>query len=175
MNSTTITRIGVLLGLTFAFQALGLPQPVTGIAVNCVLFLAAALFGPRTAAVVGLLTPFAALLLGQLPPPLWPFLPWIAAANLILVAVFHAFRSLLKPARPASDRLPGLFAALSAAIVKFAWLGLAVKVWMPLLFGRAFPRPLAVALVFPQLLTAAAGGILAVFLIRPMRRVLRLP
>ncbi len=169
-----ITRIGVLLGLTLAFQAMGLPQPVTGTFVNCVLFLSAALFGPWTAAVVGCLTPFPALLLGQLPPPLWPFLPVIAAGNILLVLVFHAFRRLpLYPRKPVS-RLTGAFAVLPAAGVKFAWLAAAVAWWMPLLLGRAIPAQAAAALALPQLFTAIAGGAAAVLILPTLRQVLHM-
>ncbi len=169
-----ITRIGVMLGLTLAFQALGLPQPVTGTFVNCVLFLSAALFGPWTAAVVGCLTPFPALLLGQLPPPLWPFLPVIAVGNILLVLVFHAFRRLrLAPKKPVS-RLTDAFAILPAAGVKFAWLAAAVAWWMPLILGRAVPAQAAAALALPQLFTAIAGGAAAVLILPTMRQVLHI-
>ncbi|MBN2202360.1 ECF transporter S component [bacterium] len=169
-----ITRIGVLLGLTLAFQSLGLPQPVTGTFVNCVLFLSAALFGPWTAVAVGCLTPFPALLLGQLPPPLWPFLPVIAAGNILLVLVFHAFRRLrFIPKKPAG-RLADAIAVFPAACVKFAWLAAAVTWWMPLLLGRAVPVQAAAALASPQLFTAMAGGAAAVLILPTMLQVLHI-
>ncbi|MDM7924634.1 MAG: ECF transporter S component [bacterium] len=173
MNSKFITRIGVLLGLTLAFQAMGLPQPVTGTFVNCVLFLSAALFGPWTAAAVGCLTPFPALLLGQLPPPLWPFLPVIATGNILLVLVFHGFRRLqLNPRKPVS-RPRDAFAVLPAAALKFAWLWAAVTLWMPLLLGRTLPAQAAAALALPQLFTAIAGGAAAILTLPTLRQVLR--
>lgn len=169
-----LTRIGVLLGLTLAFQAMGLPQPVTGTFVNCVLFLSAALFGPWTAALVGCLTPFPALLLGQLPPPLWPFLPVIAAGNILLILVFHGFRRLpLYPRKPVS-RLRDTIAVLPAAGLKFAWLAAAVTWWMPLILGRAIPAQAAAALALPQLFTAIAGGAAAILIFPTLRQVLRI-
>lgn len=169
-----ITRIGVLLGLTLAIQSLGLPQPVTGVFVNCVLFLSAALFGPWTAAVAGCMTPFPALLLGQLPPPLWPFLPVIASGNILLVLVFHAFRRMrLHPRKPVS-RLQDAFAVLPAAGVKFAWLAAAVFWWMPLLLGRVIPAQAAAALALPQLFTAITGGAAAILILPTMRQVLHI-
>jgi hypothetical protein len=174
MNSSKITRIGVLLGLTLAFQALGLPQPVTGTAVNCILFLSAALFGPWTAAAIGCLTPFPALLLGQLPPPLWPFLPVIAAGNILLAVVFHVFRNLPFSRKKPAGRLADAVAVIPAAAVKFAWLAAAVTWWMPLILGRTVPAQAAAALALPQLLTAAAGGGTALLLLPSLRRVLHI-
>ena len=42
----TVSRVGLLVALALALQALGLPQPITGPGVNAVLYVASLYIGP---------------------------------------------------------------------------------------------------------------------------------
>jgi hypothetical protein len=168
MQSKTlfITRLAVLIALTLGFQMLGLPQPITGPVINAILFISCFLIGPWTALALGCLTPLAAVVGGQLPPPLWPLAPCVAAANGILVLAFQWIRP--KPA-PGAGR-PGWAAVgisiLMPSLLKFAFLSLSVKNILPLLLGRSLPPLLVYAFTAPQFFTALAGGIVSLPLMK---------
>ena len=72
-----LTRIALLLALTLAVQSLRLPTPVTGPLVNFMLIFSTALVGPAGGALIGSITPGAALLLGVIPPLLAPAIRFI--------------------------------------------------------------------------------------------------
>jgi hypothetical protein len=172
MQSKTlfITRLSLLLGLTLAFQMTGLPQPVTGPVVNAVLFLSCALFGPLTALVLGFITPIAALVRGQLPPPLWPLAPCVAFANMILVMSFYAVRKGLPSRSGGTGWLAAFLSIFFPALFKFGFLTFCVKIFLPHLLGHPLPGPLVYAFTAPQFFTALAGGILALAMLRILRR-----
>ena len=155
--STTqwITRSAILLALTLAFQIVGLPQPVTGPAVNAMLILSALLAGPASGVIIGSLTPIIAWQRGILPPPLGPMVPFIAVANAVLVILF----SLL------GKRYPILGVAVGA-LAKFAVLATAVQLVVTV------PPPVAAAMGFPQLITALAGGAIALLAYRVLKGVI---
>lgn len=137
-----VTSLLVFLAV-YAFQMLGLPQPVTGPVVNAALFAAALFIGPWHAAGIGALTPAVAFARGILPAPLGPMIPFIAAGNALMVLLFHAAASRGRLA-------PGV--ALGAA-AKFALLAAAVN------FAVDVPAPVAAMMQWPQLLTALGGGL----------------
>jgi hypothetical protein len=168
MQSKTlfITRLSVLLALTLAFQMTGLPQPVTGPVVNAVLFLSCGLFGPLTALVLGFLTPVAALVRGQLPPPLWPLVPCVAMANAILSLSFHALHKGPSPRSAWMGWMSAVISIFIPAVLKFAFLSFSVKILLPHFLGRPLPPPLILVFTFPQLFTALAGGLLALGMMR---------
>lgn len=134
----------VLLAFVTAFQSLGLSQPVTGPVVNATLFLAAWLVGPLFGAAIGLLTPAVALWRGILAAPLAPMVPFIGLGNAVLVLLGFYLR-----------RVHVAAAVAAAAVVKWAILSLAVRTLVTV------PPPVAVAMQWPQLLTALAGGVVA--------------
>jgi len=134
----------LLLAFVTAFQSLGLPQPVTGPVVNATLFLAAWLVGPLFGAAIGALTPVVALWRGILAAPLAPMVPFIGVANALQVVA----AAYLRRAHVAA-------AVGVAAVVKWAVLSVAVRTLVDV------PPPIAVAMQWPQLLTALAGGVLA--------------
>ncbi len=155
--STTrwITRSAILLALTLAFQMIGLPQPVTGPAVNAMLILSALLAGPASGVIIGCLTPIIAWQRGILPPPLGPMIPFIALGNAVLVILFALLRK----------RHPVLGVA-AGAVAKFAILAAAVQLVV------SVPPPIAAAMGFPQLITALAGGAIALLAYRVLKGVI---
>ncbi|WP_324668228.1 hypothetical protein [Geochorda subterranea] len=134
----------LLLAFVTAFQSLGLPQPVTGPVVNATLFLAAWLVGPLFGAAIGALTPVVALWRGILAAPLAPLVPFIGVANALQVVAAAYLR-----------RVHAAAAVGVAALVKWAVLATAVRALVEV------PPPVAVAMQWPRLVTALAGGVLA--------------
>ena len=159
-----LARTALFLVLAVLIPTLGLPQPVTGPLVNALLILAVETAGLGTALVVGILTPMAALLHGVLPLPLLVMIPFIALGNATLTSVYNALR--------ARNRLLALAAGATA---KFMLLSIAVT-WLAarplsLLAGGAaqaviLPASLVQMMLWPQLVTAVAGGLIALGALR---------
>lgn len=161
----TVVRAGgfaTAIGLALLVPNLGLPQIITGPLVNALLLTAALELGPSPAVVLGMVTPLAAALRSVLPLPLLVMIPFIALGDAIYVLVFHRLVAL-----GARSRLLGMSLA---ALAKYALLQLAVLLLIA--------RPLSVAvgqgtqaatlsasftamMGWPQLLTALAGGAIA--------------
>ena len=144
-----LTKTALLLALTLAFQMLGFPQPITGSLVNMMLFISATISGLLGGILIGGLTPWIAFIRGILPAPLAPMIPFIMAGNAILVASFFGLK-----------RFNQYLAIIIAAVIKFAVLAIAVN------FLVEVPEQIAVMMQLPQLLTALAGGALALVLLR---------
>jgi hypothetical protein len=135
----------LLLGITL-FQMAGLPQPVTGPAVNAALFTAALWLGPWYAVAVGMCTPVVAFARGILPAPLAPMIPFIALGNGLMVGLFAL----------AGRRFGTALGVVAGSVAKFILLATAVNVFVQI------PQPAMVMMQWPQLLTALGGGFLVV-------------
>lgn len=170
-----ITRTAVLVALLVVLQwATSYTQPfagqyITGSCVNAVLAVAAVLCGLTGGAVVAVLSPFCAFLLG-IGPQLLQIVPAIALGNLVYVVVL----SLLRKRRPLWQQIVWL---TSAAAAKFAALYLAVvQVLIPVM-GPQLPAKQAatftVMFSWPQLITALAGGTLALLLLPVLRKAIK--
>lgn len=144
MSVRTLTQLAILLAITLAFQMLGLPQPITGPAVNCMLILSALTIGPMGAALIGALTPVIAFMRGILAPPLGPAIPFIVVANWVYIFAFAGLK-----------RVNMYLGLLVGAVLKLLILAGAVQ------FFIAVPPAVAKALQFPQLITALTGGLIA--------------
>lgn len=157
-NSTLLlTRSGLLLALVSIFPLLALPQPITGVAVNVVLYIASALVGPIGGIIIGCLTPWLAALRGVLPPPLIVAAPFIMLGNIILVLTFNYFR----------NRNP-LVGIISAALAKFTVIIVGAQIIIPQFLQ--LPPPVAVKVTailgLPQIFTALGGGLLALIILQ---------
>ena len=139
-----LTKLALLLALTLAFQMFGFPQPITGPAVNAMLILSTFYLGPFGGAIIGMLTPVAALMRGILAPPLGPAIPFIVGGNWAYVFAFAGIVNRNK-----------YLALLVGAGLKFLILAGAVQ------FLLSVPAPVAKALQVPQLVTAVTGGAVA--------------
>jgi len=158
-----ITRAAILLGITLAFQMLGLPQMVTGPAVNGMLLLAGTYVGLLGAVIIGMLTPFIAFIRGILAPPLGPMIPFIMLGNALWVAMYILMRNLL------GKGLRGCVAGIVlGALVKFLVLSTAVRLIV------SVPPPVAQAMQVPQLITAVIGGIVAFIVEQALNSVARI-
>ncbi|HSV32139.1 MAG TPA: ECF transporter S component [Atribacteraceae bacterium] len=154
-----VSKTAVLLALTLAVQMLGLPPPITGPLINAFLLIAAVTTGMTSGIVIGLLTPWVAFLRGILPAPLGPLIPFIMIGNAALVCVFSMIRLKRKTLST------GIIGVGAGAVVKYLILAFAVRVVVDV------PLPVARVMQFPQLLTALAGGAIALVLEQALIRV----
>lgn len=156
MNQGTqkITRVGILLALTLAIQWMGMPQLITGTAINAMLLISASTVGLIPAVMIGCITPVVALMVGIMKAPMAPVIPFIIGANAVWVMVYGFIQN--------RNRYGAM---ILAAVTKFLVLWAAVK-WI--LIGM-LPGPVlekaAVAFGITQLFTALAGGVIALAVI----------
>ncbi len=156
MKITTkiLTRSALILALAIAVQSIKMPQFVTGPLVNALLFLAAALISPISGVLIGLFTPLLAFSFGIM--PLAPAVPVIMLGNGLLAAVYGLL-----------SRKPVLGVGV-ASLAKYAVMTLSVYFLFPGLLKITFPQKVVTILTTPQLLTALAGGVLALLVIKAM-------
>ena len=147
----TITRTAILLGIALAIQLAGLQQTVVGPGVNAVLLLATALVGPVAGILIGITTPWVALLVGIM--KFAPALPVIIVGNVTLVVAFHLIR-----------RFNQVLGAGAAAVAKYLVMALGIR----LLIAAAVPvpPPAVLALTISQLWTALGGAAIALLVLR---------
>lgn len=173
-----VVQTGLMLAVLVALQAATKPlgQMVTGSCVNMVLALSAMLCGVGSGAVVALLSPVLAFLLGIAANAVT--VPAIMVGNLAFVAVL-SLPGLLGKDAPA---IRGI-AWLAGAAGKFALLYLAVNkiicgiAAQPLLSSGVLKEKMLTALPVTfgvsQLITALIGGGIAIILYYPLRRAIR--
>ena len=144
-------------------------QYVTGTCVNAVLALSVLAAGLWSGVAVALLSPVFAFLLG-IGPQLLPIVPSIAAGNLVYVLLL----GLLAGGQGAS-RLRQAAGWLLAAAAKFAVLYLLVVKLLCAVLPLKEPQAAMFTVMFsyPQLVTALAGGAIALLLAPTLRRALK--
>lgn len=153
----------LLLTIAVIIQILGknipqINQFFVGPTVNAILLLTVYLSGVKWAVLIGVLTPVLAFLSGVLATPMAPFIPFIALGNLIYISIF----ALLK------NRIKGeVIGVLLGSTAKFFFLYFsATKLIDVIALGIPAPvkEKLAIAMGLPQLITALAGGAIAISL-----------
>ncbi len=154
-----LLKLVVLMGAGLLISNLGMPQWLTGPLVNALLILTVLWLGVSQAIFVGMVTPLGAVVSGILPLPLLVMIPFIAMGNAIFVSTFGGLR-----------RTNQWVALAVGAVAKAAFLFVAVTVLVahPLSLviagqGQAVVVPASIVnmMSWPQLLTALAGGALA--------------
>lgn len=145
MDTRAQTRTALLLALTLAIQAMGLPAMVTGPLVNFMLALAVLLVGTASGVFIGFLTPWVAMMAGILPAPLSPVIPFIMAGNVVYCLLIGLFKRRLR-----------VVGVILGAVAKFAVIAGAVS------FVLTLPGPMTKVLMVPQLTNALIGGLFAV-------------
>lgn len=170
MNSLRVrylTRTGVLLALAIVFQMMGRflgPQNnfIVGPLINAILLVSTAATGVWGGVAISVIAPFVSAFTNKAPIAqfILPFSPFIALGNVILVLCFYFLYKKSKAA-----------AIASGAIFKFAFLYASVVLFTRL-FGvpDKFAKIMTALFSWPQLVTAAIGGVLAVIVIRLLRR-----
>ena len=162
----TAVMIALLVALQWATKALG--QFVTGSCVNLVLGVSTLVGGVWCGAVVALVSPFCAFLVGVGPAKL-AIVPFIAVGNLVLVLVLH----FIAGGKPLGLR--SYLAVAAAAVCKFVVLFLLVtRVAIPALnLPEAAASAMSASFSWPQLVTAAIGGVIAVPIAPAIRKALK--
>lgn len=164
-----IARTAVALALLVAAQAVTKAggQIVTGSCVNLLLAVSAGVLGFSSGAVIAIVSPFLAYLLGIAQSPIL-VVPGIAVGNLVYVAVIALLARLLREKLPKAHMFPAIVAA---ALLKFAALYLVVvKLIVPAL---GLPAEVSATFSAPQLITALIGGVLAALIVPLLRRALK--
>lgn len=149
-----LTKASVLLAIAIVFQLTKMGQYVTGTGINAVLITAVGTCGLPWAAAIGFLTPALAVLLGVQPPATVVLVPFIMASNILYAALFSIVR-----------KKNEFFGVLAAAFAKFILLYMAANIIVTKL-----PAPIKLAFSFPQLITALAGGIIAITIMKALKR-----
>lgn len=170
-----ITRTAVLTAMLIAVQwatagtQVFAGQYITGSLVNCVLAMAAVFSGLWSGVAVALLSPFCAFLLG-IGPALIQIVPCIALGNCVYVVILWALTKNWKLWK-------GTVGVTVAATAKFVTLYVAVvKVLIPVM-GQALKAPqvqkFTAMFSVPQLITALAGGALALMISPLIRKAIK--
>jgi hypothetical protein len=148
----TYAQVGTL--MLFATIAVVAPfahnQIVTGTIVNAVLFLSVMLFGFRKASVVAIAPSIVSFAIGLFPVSLAFFVPYIIVSNLVLMGNYAALSGARKSIRIGTS-----------VLLKFAFLFATSQVFFHGFMGQAISSAFAASMSYPQLITAALGGILA--------------
>ena len=172
MNKKTlwIPRTAALTALLVVLQAstaaLG-STLVTGTVVNLLLIISVMTCGAASGLSVAVLSPVLAKLIGI--GPLWGLIPFIAAGNLALAAVWQSVGGRRWGPRCAPQITALALAAAAKSLVLY--LGV-VKLALPLFSGLTAAQAAAIAHMFsaPQLVTAVLGGLLALPLLAPLKK-----
>lgn len=160
-----ITRTAVFIAVLIVWQyitSFWSNTFLTGTGVNLLLILAVMSGGPASGSTVAVLSPVFARFFGI--GPLWSLIPFIAMGNLTLVLLWHVLGS----RRSGIRRANYLLAAVLAAVAKFLVLYIGVvRIAVPFLLHLQEKQAAAISAMFslPQLITAVAGGVLAVFIL----------
>lgn len=172
-----ITRTAVLVALLIALQwaTAGTQafagQYITGTLVNCVLAVAATFGGALCGAVVAVLSPFFAFMLG-IGPKLLQIVPCIALGNLAYVLLLGC---LLK--RDTKQLWKQTMSVILAAAAKFAVLYVAVvKIMIPVMADCLKPpqiQTFTLMFSWPQLVTALLGGTAALLILPVLRKAVK--
>ena len=169
----TLCRTAIFLALLVAVQFVtrSMGQYVTGSLVNLILIASGLLCGLWGGLAVALLSYTVPQTIGGNGPAFPQIVPAIMLGNAVIVLVWHLI------AGGQNTRLPGyLLAAAAGALAKFAVLYLVIVKWlvpMVLTLNEKQTAMLSASFSFPQLITAAIGGALAILLVPPLRRALR--
>lgn len=169
MNRKTlwITQTAVLIALLIILQytTASLGQLITGSCVNAVLAFSALAVGISNSAVVALLSPFFAFMLG-IGPKLLPIVPCIAIGNLtyVLIIAFISGKGMNDTRNAVSVGIGAVlkFVVLQYLVVNIVCTKLPLKPPQIATFTKMFS--------WPQLITALIGGILAMFIAKAVRK-----
>ena len=171
-----ITRTAIFTALLLVGQFATAPlgnQFVTGSVVNMVLIVSVLACGAAAGITVAVVSPVCAILLGLGPAAAFPLLlSFIMAGNIVLVLAWHALGKVSHRYRIMYYATPAI-----AALAKFLALYTGVVlVAVPYVLGLAEGQGAVVSLMFsyPQLITAAIGGALALAVMPPLRKALKL-
>lgn len=123
-------------------------QWITGTLINAFLFLAVWKVGLINAFFVGVFPSSIALLRGLLPAPMALLVPYIILSNILMLSVAYAMKK-------------NTLSVTLSALIKFIWLFAISSI-----FAAKLSSPLLSMMQLPQLITALAGGFLAMGIVK---------
>ena len=150
------TKVLAKAGLFAIFLAVSIFAPflrnqfITGPIVNALLFLSTAFLGIPAGILLGFLPSVFARIIGLLPAPLLPMIPYIIISNIILVLSFGILRK--------KSFWPAVFVSSG---LKFLFLFLASSLIINFFFKNGLSSKIASMMSWPQLATALFGGVIA--------------
>lgn len=125
-------------------------QLVTGSIVNATLFIATFVLGLEAGILISFLPSLVSAVVGLLPLPLLPMIPYIIIGNIILVFLFWVLKS--------KNFLVGV---ITGSFIKFLFLLLSSSYIVSFLLHKSLPLPIISMMAWPQLVTALIGGVAA--------------
>lgn len=183
MNKSTkklvLSSLFLALAIVFQFMGKSLPtvsQLFVGPIVNALLLMTLVVCDIGWGIGVGCLTPILAWSLGQLPAPFGPFIPFIAIGNAIYIVVFYLIARDKKKGTyflSGKESYKGILAVLISAICKFLFLYISASKLIKLLSLPIKPQianKLITAMGLFQLITAILGGILAILVLKLLKK-----
>jgi len=140
-------------------------QWLTGPIINAILIITLLILGFRTAVLVALIPSAVALYSGLLPFVLAPMIPFIMISNIIFIGIIFLIYE------KSRSELKGYWAAIFvASAVKFSFLYFSVGLISNFLIKQELALKVAQILSWPQFYSALAGGVIAFFILRWLRR-----
>ncbi|MFD3158465.1 ECF transporter S component [Haloimpatiens sp. FM7330] len=169
-NSKNLVRSALLLAIAIIIQSIGrnipqISQLFVGSIVNTILIIAAFVCGTSLAICVGALTPLLAWLIGQLPAPMGPFVPFIMIGNALLILVFGIIKN--------DSTIRQIIGIILGSLCKFLFLYLSASKLINLLninLPSKIAKKLIIMMGLPQLITALIGGFIALILVNIMKK-----
>ncbi len=157
--------------LTLAGLAIFLPfylhiQLLTGPIVNAILILTLFLVGMREAMIVALVPSIVALGRGLLPPVLAPMVPFIMISNVLFIITIDYFYNNIK-----NNEKGYWVGILSGSLLKFLFLLVNTNLIVTLVLNKNLAAKIAQITGVAQFATAIAGGFIAWFILKWLRRI----
>lgn len=153
-----LTRTALLLALTLVLQGFRFPAFITGPLVNFMLIISTIIVGTGSGVIIGLITPWIALLAGILPGPLAPAIPFIMIGNGVFCLLFGLLHR--------DNWRYSVLGVSVGALAKFLIIAGAAQ------FVLSLPGPITQVLLFPQLVNALIGGFIALGVGRYLKKIL---
>ena len=170
-KTTWIAQTAVCLALLIAVQFFtrSFGQLVTGSCVNLVLAIASLIGGVWSGVTVAILSPFCAYLLG-IGPAFLPMVPCVSLGNAVYAVLF----GILVGKFLQKKKLAAAYGSMAlAAAAKFVTLYVVlVRLVAPAVVPAAKLSAVTASFTWPQLITAAIGGVLACLIAPVLRRAL---
>lgn len=154
-NTNTLVKTSMMLALTLVFQ-IGFrqfAQPLVGPLVNMTLILTAMYVGKAPGAMVGIITPLVAFMLGII--GIIQLVPLIAIGNVLLVVMYAFVADIV------NYKWRKYSGVVVAALFKFIFLYVGARALLPLIMAKV-PEPIYITFGVSQFVTALIGGIIAV-------------
>ena len=174
-----VTRTAVFTALLLMGQFLTASfgnQYLTGSIVNLVLIVSVMTCGLATGLTVAVLSPIFSVVIG-IGAAFPPLIPFQIAGNISIVLIWFLLDRLSKPDSGKVRKLFYYIAPAVGAVVKFFVLYIGVVlIAVPYIFGLPEAQSVAMSIIFsyPQLITAFTGGVVAIIIIPPVRKALKL-